>query len=131
MRECFYTEAIQNCINQKAQLGLRTKTLCKGTHISDASELPAHAFKTNPTPIVSASVAGLWFMHKHDTRIVKLLSVRPCNRSRRHIDSEDTAIHTLLTSVVQENDSSAPPTGRFHTGKGSITTGTTFPGNQT
>lgn len=63
MRECFYTEIIQNCINQKAQIGLRTKTLCKGTHSSDASKLPAHAFKTNPTPIVSASVAGLWFMH--------------------------------------------------------------------
>ena len=131
MRECFYTEAIQNCINQKAQLGLRTKTLCKGAHSSDASELPAHAFKTNPTPIVSASVAGLWFMHKHDTRIVTLLSVRPCNRSRRHVNGEDTAMDTLLTSAEHENDSSAQPLGRFHSGEGRITTGRTFPGNQT
>jgi len=131
MRECFYTEAIQNCINLKAQLGLRTNSLCKGTHSSDASRLPAHAFKTNPTLIVSASVGGLWFMHKHDTRIVKFLSVRPCTRSRRHVDGEDTATHTLLTSVVQEHDGSAPPPGHFHSGKGSITTGRRFPGNQT
>jgi len=33
-------------------------------------------------------------MHKHDTRIAKLLSVRPCTRSRRHVDGEDTAIRT-------------------------------------
>ena len=56
MRESFYTEAIQNCINQKAQLGLRTNSLYKGTHSSDASVLSAGAFKTNPTLIVSASV---------------------------------------------------------------------------
>jgi hypothetical protein len=70
-------------------------------------------------------------MHKHDTKIVKLLSVRPCTRSCRHVDGEDTVIHTLPTAVVQGYNSSAPPPGRFHSGKGSITTGRTFPGNQT
>jgi len=80
-----------------ARITNKLNSLCTGTHSSDASELPAHAFKTNPALIVSASVGGLWFMHKHDTRIAKLLSVRSCTRSRRHVDGEDTAIDTVLT----------------------------------